>query len=1048
MFHIRWRNRVPRQAKVSAHRGNRVASRRANGRLLFLEGLEDRTLLAAGVLDPTFGAGGLAITNLTYTSQNSLAVQPDGKFVVAGISNGPTNGFSVARFNADGSPDAVFNANGFAIPHFSAGSIDRASALALQSDGKIIVAGSTNAGPGGTKFGLVRLNTDGTQDPDFGFATGGFVTIRFGSTENDRVAAVAVQTDGRIVVAGTANDDWAVARLHTDGLQDSDFNGNGKVIDDLAFSLTGGKVTGSIDALTSMALQPDGQIIIAGYTNTDCTNKTIDPQFSNFAVARINGTNGLFDSTFGGGIINLDFFHALFGGDACGGDDKAYQVAVQPDNKIVVAGLTQFGGANNQTPLGSGSNNFGLARFNIDGSLDKTFNGTGLVSTDFSPNFLGSMDQANSLVVEGDGKIILAGVTDRNGSNDFALVRYNTNGTEDQTFGLHGQVVTDIANKSDDAAKDIVMQADGKILVAGTSNNRFVMARYSALQSGSFQFSAPTYSVKENGGSITITVTRGGGTENTVTVDFATSDGTAKAGTDYTATSGTLTFAPGESSKTFTVAVKDDGVFQPVNKTFNLTLSNATGGALVGFQKTAIVTIVETNQAGTLQFNAATYSVPKNGGNLTVTVTRTNGSDGMVSVNFQTSNGTAIAGTDYTATTGTLTFAVGETSKTFTIPILNNGVQTPDLTFTVTLLTPMGGAALGTPDKAVVTIVNTNQAGTVQFSAAAYSVAENGGNLTVTVTRGNGNSGAIAVDFATHDGTAVAGTNYTATSGTLNFAAGENSKTITIPVKDDAVFSPANLTFTITLSNPTNGAALGRPSAAVITLIEKDGTANQLFVAQAYRDLLQREADVTGIATFVSFLDAGGTRQQVALQLESSQEYRTLVVQRLYNQYLKRSADQTGLATFVAQLAAGATVEQVSAALVGSAEYFQTRGGGTNSGFLTALYKDALNRTIDDAGKAGFNQMLANGVSRTDLAAALFSSNEYLQDLVQGFYLSFLRRPGDSAGVAMFVNLLQPKPPPPQPIFVGDPPITQKQFRDEEVIALFVGSQEYLSRLS
>jgi len=707
--------------------------------------------------------------------------------------------------------------------------------------------------------------------------------------------------------------------------------------------------------------------------------------------------------------------------------------------------------------------NFGVARFNPDGSLDKTLNGDGLVYTDFATDFSDAKDLAYSVGLQGDGKIVVAGSTDRTdgvnipqplrgtGVPGFALVRYNLNGTEDQTFGLHGEVLSKFTPTSNDAVTNIVMLSNGQIVVAGTTNQGggpvFGLARYSGLQSGSFQFNQGVYSVNENGGGITITVNRGGGTEGIVTVNYAASDGTAKAGTDYTTTTGSLTFATGVTTQTFTVPVMSDGVFQPTNKVFNLTLSNPTGGAFLGFQNTATVTIVETDQPGSLAFATATFTASQNGGPLTVTVTRANGSSGPVGITYATSNGTAVAGTDYTATTGSLSFAAGETSKTFTVPILNSGVFQPNVTFNISLTAPTGGATLGSPNTAVVTITTTNIPGALQWSSATYSVGENAGTVTLTVSRTSGIDGTIAVTYATSNGTAVAGTDYTATSGTLTLGPGQTSATVAIPVLDDGVFQTTPKAFNVTLSSPTGGSTLGTPTAAVVTLTEKDGTPNQLFVAHAYLDLLLRPVDPGGLTTWVNFLNAGGTRQNVALGIENSQEYRTVVVQRLFTHYLNRSADMGGLATYTAVLATGGTDEQVAAALAGSQEYFQVRGGGTNNGFLAALYQDVLNRAIDSSGQATFTQLLATGTNRTQIASILLSSTEYFTGLVQGFYQTFLHRAADSGGLSTYVTLLQTPPAPVrQPLIGSNPPSSSgTQVRDEDVIAMLVGSQEYFT---
>jgi hypothetical protein len=140
--------------------------------------------------------------------------------------------------------------------------------------------------------------------------------------------------------------------------------------------------------------------------------------------------------------------------------------------------------------------------------------------------------------------------------------------------------------------------------------------------------------------------------------------------------------------------------------------------------------------------------------------------------------------------------------------------------------------------------------------------------------------------------------------------------------------------------------------------------------------------------------------------IESSLEYRTEVVQSLYGQFLHRSADPGGLNAFVTFLGAGGSVEQVASVLAGSLEYYQTRGGGSDTGFIGALYQDALQRSADPSGQARFNQALSGGISRNQIAAAILASAEYHQDLVQNIYQRFLRRPADSGGLSTFANFL------------------------------------------
>src|SRR5438094_29701 len=335
------------------------------------------------------------------------------------------------------------------------------------------------------------------------------------------------------------------------------------------------------------------------------------------------------------------------------------------------------------------------------------------------------------------------------------------------------------------------------------------------------QFDSATYSVDENGGSATITVTRSGVLSGVLTVRYATSNGTATAPADYTAKSGTLTFNAGETIKTFTIPIVNDTLHES-DETVNLTLSNPTAGAL-GNLSTAVLTIVDDDTAGTVQFSSATYSVNENTASVTITVTRTGGAASGVTVNYATSDGTATASSDYTAKSGTLPFRAGVAQKTFTIPIINDRLDESDETVNLTLSNPTGGDTLGTPDTAVLTIIDNDSGGVLQFSSATYTVNEGvlSGKAVIKVTRSGGTASGVTVDYATSDGTATDGSDYIATSGTLTFAAGQTSGTFTIPIINDALDEP-NETVILTLSNPTGGATLGTRSTAVLTIVDND----------------------------------------------------------------------------------------------------------------------------------------------------------------------------------------------------------------------------------
>ena len=218
-------------------------------------------------------------------------------------------------------------------------------------------------------------------------------------------------------------------------------------------------------------------------------------------------------------------------------------------------------------------------------------------------------------------------------------------------------------------------------------------------------------------------------------------------------------------------------------------------------------------QPGQLQFSAAAYNVDENAGSITVTVTRTEGSAGDVSIDYATADGIATAGMDYESASGTLSFIDGETSQMFTVTILDDALVEGDESFTVTLSNPTGGAGLGSPATASVTILEDDSLsvpGDLQFSDVSYSMTESGGSVTVNVTRTGGSDGVVSVDYATSNETAIAGEDYVDTSGTLTFGDGDTSESFTVTILDDAL-DEGDENLTLTLSNPTGGAAIGNP---------------------------------------------------------------------------------------------------------------------------------------------------------------------------------------------------------------------------------------------
>ena len=410
-----------------------------------------------GSLDTTFNNTGIVTTNFdanSYDYANALAVQPDGKIVAAGVSNTGGANFAVARYKANGSLDTSFNGTGKVSTDY-AGTNEQVDAVAVQPDGKIVAAGSILNGSGNYDydFALMRYNADGTLDA--AFDGDGKLTTDFQDNRNDQAHAVLIQPDGKIVAVGSAaitedsvtSNRFALARYNANGSFDTSFDVDGKVTTRITTNfLSGG-------GAQAAALQSDGRIVATG------TSYIAGPDFT---TVRYNPDGSLDTSLDGDGKVTIDFLTS---------GDYAYATAVQTDGKIVAVGYIQ--------PL-SGGDDFALARYHPNGSLDQTFGGDGRIITDMGfPTTSGGQ----AVAAQTDGKIVVAGYSYNGFNDDFAILRYNADGTRDFSFGTGGKVLTDISTYAQgERAKAIAIQTDGRIVAAGqttlTAGSDFALVRY------------------------------------------------------------------------------------------------------------------------------------------------------------------------------------------------------------------------------------------------------------------------------------------------------------------------------------------------------------------------------------------------------------------------------------------------------------------------------------------------------------------------------------------------------------------------------------------
>ncbi|HWX41720.1 MAG TPA: delta-60 repeat domain-containing protein [Blastocatellia bacterium] len=412
---------------------------------------------ATGDLDPSFGSGGKVVTTLAgFDKIHALAVQNDGKIIAAGASG---DKFAVARYNANGSLDSGFGDNGtLTTGFFDMAGFEQINALLLQPDGKIVAAGYTALPQIGFDFALVRYNSDGTADKSFG-SLGKVTTDFFGFSFDEAAAyALAIQSDGKIIAAGGTssplfqlNQEFGLARYNEDGTLDLSFGNGGKVA--TSFFNNSDYNEGAL----AVVIQPDGKILAAGGA------------FEDFGVARFN-SDGSLDTSFGDGGKVITRFSS--DGTTI---DQALAISLQADGRIVAAG---------RSTISVGHEVLAVARYNSDGSLDTGFGSGGKLTADFFPTGTGLLgDGLNSVVFQADGKIVAGGLSNPITTSDFGLARYNSDGTLDSTFGSGGKVTTDFGVSRFGGLRaaiyTLALQADGKVIAAGEDGSGdFALARY------------------------------------------------------------------------------------------------------------------------------------------------------------------------------------------------------------------------------------------------------------------------------------------------------------------------------------------------------------------------------------------------------------------------------------------------------------------------------------------------------------------------------------------------------------------------------------------
>jgi uncharacterized delta-60 repeat protein len=399
----------------------------------------------------------------------------------------------------------------------------------------------------------------------------------------------------------------------------------------------------------------------------------------------------------------------------------------------------------------------------------------------------------------------------------------------------------------------------GEQIILGGARGRFeapVTIVDNDFNRGILAFSSPTYTVDENGLKVTLTVVRTNGSAGAVSVDYTTRNGTALAGQDYTAKQLTLTFAPGQVSRTIEIDILDDSFIEP-DETFSLVLTNATGGAkfpggTVTSTESAVVTIIDNDFApGHINFAVSDFSVAENDGPATITVRRTGGSVAQVSVRLTTSpGGTATAGADYTGVDQVLTWDHGDTTpRLVAVPILNETpalVEGPETVFLTLSMESLPGL-IGSVGTAILTIVDDDSYGTFEFSQAVYQGDENGGSAAITVLRLAGTAGTVLVDYEVAEAApgagdpsippATPGTEFVTATGVLQFLPGDTAKSFLVTLLDDTV-QDGDKKIGLALTGVDFG-VVGALNAGVLNVVDNEtfngpaGSLDPTFIATA-----------------------------------------------------------------------------------------------------------------------------------------------------------------------------------------------------------------------
>ena len=605
-------------------------------------------LAAPGDLDPTFGSAGRVRVPLPNgAGAIAAAVQSDGKIVVVGTTSwyGPNNGFDVVavRLNSNGTLDSAFDGDGITVLDYGSNEISSAAAVCITPTGKILIAGDTFGTPGFQyQTALIRLNADGSADNTFGPNGRRLYSV----AEEMLVSKIRPQADGKFVIGGNTlnfqgTGDFKFFRVEADGAVDMSFGTNGRTIID--FNQAG-------DELADLTILPDGRIIGVG-------NSQIEVERS-ISVMRLL-SNGQLDTSVGGGKLSM----------AIGYRDRAISIARQFDGKLLIAGETPSSGF---VPLGM------IVRLNADGTPDASFGSGGRVVR---------ADSIVALNADPDGHIFFVGefvdahdVYDDSLASRAYVQALDVDGSASASFAPSGRALVDFGHDDSRSLVQpfaLVRLVDGRQLVIGANNRSELLVARLAGPAGSFggllsvvpqsraDYTTPVV-VSEITSSIRFLVQRTGGASGDVSVDYAAVSATAVAGIDFQPTAGTLTWADGETgTKLVTLPLINDNDYEPANETIEIQLSAPTGGAAIGSSRAGVAV---SSDEGTALVSVTGSSALESASSVEFVLRRTGDARLRITVDYVINSATsnlpgATPGVDYTPGTGTVTWESGDAEE-------------------------------------------------------------------------------------------------------------------------------------------------------------------------------------------------------------------------------------------------------------------------------------------------------------------------------------------------------------------------------------------------